>query len=367
MRIGIVIGELGVYGGQRVALSLAGALAARHEVTIVTFENARHRELVPEGVRHVHVSRRRRGLVGTAGLIFRLRHLFRSCGFTHVLAVMSYANIVSMVASLRLRNAPRMVVSEHSVTSEAITQERRPRLMRWLMVLLYARSSALVAVSDATMADLMQMGIRAKAVRRIYNPVELPTEADDVDPEHNWLAPGHQGRTLVVCGNLKPAKGYHIAVSALEHLPEDHRLVVVGEGPLLDDLRRQARRGGVEHRVAFVGRKSNPHPWIRAADAVVIPSLWEGFGLVAVEAARAGRPIVATRVGGLAEVGRIVGASLVEPGNPVALARAIVHILQSAGGADSAGSTSLFHPSFVATEYEALFMELAGEPGGNTV
>jgi glycosyltransferase involved in cell wall biosynthesis len=102
-------------------------------------------------------------------------------------------------------------------------------------------------------------------------------------------------------------------------------LLIAGEGPLDSELRRQARTAGVA--VRFLGPRRDVPALLAAADVVVVPSAWEGQPLIVQEALRAGRPLVATRVGGIAELTGDDGARLVPPGDPEALAAAVTRLL----------------------------------------
>ncbi len=79
--------------------------------------------------------------------------------------------------------------------------------------------------------------------------------------------------------------------------------------------------------VRFLGPRRDVPALLGAADVVVVPSTWEGQPLIVQEALRAGRPLVATRVGGIADLTGEDGAVLVPPGDPVALAAAVTRIL----------------------------------------
>jgi D-inositol-3-phosphate glycosyltransferase len=122
---------------------------------------------------------------------------------------------------------------------------------------------------------------------------------------------GIDGRpTLLFVGRIQPLKGADLAIRALGRVTPDARLLVVGgpSGPNgaseLEHLHRLAADLGLAERVRFVAPQ--PHErlatFYRAADVCVVPSRSESFGLVALEAAACGTPVVATRVGGLAMI-----------------------------------------------------------------
>src|SRR5215472_6911083 len=104
-------------------------------------------------------------------------------------------------------------------------------------------------------------------------------------------------------------------------------LAIAGEGPLVGELGAQARSAGVP--VRFLGRRADVPVLMAAADVVVVPSLWEGQPLVLQEALRAGRPVVASRAGGIPDLTGEDGALLVPPGDAAALARAVLTVLDN--------------------------------------
>ncbi len=194
-----------------------------------------------------------------------------------------------------------------------------------------ARAEAeVIACSDAILANGTE---EVEELRRHYDaPLERieviapgvdhaffsPGDRNGARAALGWASPGRisavggrraaQHPVLLFVGRIQPLKGLGVAVSALAELDHaDAELIVVGgpsgaDGPgelarvhhLVDEL-------GVGGRVRFV--EPQPHhllpTWYRAADVVLVPSRSESFGLVALEAAACGRPVVAAAVGGL--------------------------------------------------------------------
>jgi phosphatidylinositol alpha-mannosyltransferase len=150
------------------------------------------------------------------------------------------------------------------------------------------------------------------------------------------MPPGHQH--VLYVGRLEPRKGVEHLVHAMAALQRDGssaRLVVVGDGPDREDLEASARRTGIA--ATFVGRVSDEAlpGYYRAADVVCAPALGdESFGLVLLEAMAAGRPIVATRIAGYAELLEERGlARLVDAGDAAGLAREVSSLLGDPGEA----------------------------------
>lgn len=110
-------------------------------------------------------------------------------------------------------------------------------------------------------------------------------------------------------GRLEKEKRAEIALQALADARaagHDAGLTVVGEGREEARLRSLARAKGLERFVEFVGRRDDITPYLKEADAVLVPSVYEGYGLVIVEALAAGVPVIATDVGVARESGAII-------------------------------------------------------------
>ena len=152
------------------------------------------------------------------------------------------------------------------------------------------------------------------------------------------------GTPLVVCvGRLCPQKGQDVLLRAwpavAARLPAA-RLVLVGDGPDHRRLLRDAPAG-----VLLAGATADPLPWYQAADAVVLPSRWEGMALAPLEAMACGRPVVLTDVDGARESVPPADADgcVVPPGDPGALAEALLRLLTDPGRCAAAGLRALSH------------------------
>jgi glycogen(starch) synthase len=141
-----------------------------------------------------------------------------------------------------------------------------------------------------------------------------------------------EGPLLAYAGRLVYEKGVQDIVAALPELRYRHpglRMVIAGDGPYRAELQEEARRRDLHRAVSFAGFLGEDLPAVMAAtDALVVPSIYEPFGMVALEGASAGAPLAVAATGGLAEI--------VEPGvtgmtfpakNPDALAGAVSTLL----------------------------------------
>jgi glycogen(starch) synthase len=143
-----------------------------------------------------------------------------------------------------------------------------------------------------------------------------------------------EGPPMVVSwGRIQYEKGFQTLVAALPSLRYRHpdlRLVIAGRGPFLGELEAIAQGLGVDHMVAFPGFVPDDElrRLLHTCACAVIPSLYEPFGIVALEALAAGAPLVAAATGGLVEVLEGTGAALLyPPGDANALASALGRML----------------------------------------
>jgi glycosyltransferase involved in cell wall biosynthesis len=160
---------------------------------------------------------------------------------------------------------------------------------------------------------------------------------------------------VVGVGRLATQKGFGTLIQAAarwQRRPVVPLVLIAGDGPLDAELRRQARAAGVA--IRFLGPRHDVPALLGAADVVVVPSTWEGQPLVVQEALRAGRPLVATRVGGIADLTGDHGAVLVPPGDPVALATAVTRILDDPQAAARLAAAARARAAWLPTETAAV-------------
>ena len=155
------------------------------------------------------------------------------------------------------------------------------------------------------------------------------------------------GPLIVFIGRLEWEKGAHTLIDALPRLRRrlpGLRAVIAGRGGHAEELVKQARARRVSGAVDFVGWLPEPelHGLVAAADALVVPSLYEPFGLVALEGAALGAPLVVARTGGLAEfVDDGVTGRVFEPGDAGSLADSVTQTIRDPAGSQRMAGAAL--------------------------
>ena len=193
----------------------------------------------------------------------------------------------------------------------------------------------IVAISDAVAEYLRgEAALPEEKIVRIHYGIDPSPFRPELPPPSRRPAGDPSRRpTIGVVARLAPQKGHRVlfdALPAVRAAVPDVRARLVGHEELstVAELWAYAAERGVDDLIAFEGFR--PAVEVMADfDVFVLPSLWEGFGLVLVEAMAAGRPVVASAVGPIPEivVDGVTGL-LVPPGDPPALAEAIVRLLR---------------------------------------
>ncbi|MCS7263859.1 MAG: glycosyltransferase family 4 protein [Armatimonadetes bacterium] len=201
----------------------------------------------------------------------------------------------------------------------------------------YRQSEKVMAISETTKKLLIERGILAEKIsvvrlgvgNQIFEPVE---------PMSKWNGQMLTGRRVILSvSRLVERKGIDKVIEAmplvLERCP-DAVYIVVGDGSYGNRLKRLAQEKGVSDRVLFTGRVPDIRTFYHACDVFVLPTREnrkgdiEGFGLVYLEAAACGKPVIASLVGGVSDaVVPNETALIVDPYDPKSIADAIVKIL----------------------------------------
>ncbi len=304
-------------------------------------------------------------------------------------------NVGALLAAARLR--PQVTLSAHIVASPAMALiaaatgapgvqcyyakeiGRRPRLAAFAA----RRAAAIVSISSYTTGLLTRVGVPPERARLIAPGVDPPAAVGGGDERrgrvgadvvaHEDSIPAERPTVLTVARLADRYKGHDVMLRALAlvraQVP-DVEWVVVGDGPLRGELEARARETGVAASVRFLGAVSDAErdAWLRRCQLLAMPSrlppdgAGEGFGIVYLEAAAHGKPVVAGNVGGAVDaVGDGETGLLVDPTDAEAVAGAIVRLLSDPelarrlGAAGAARAKERAWP-LVAARYEELLL-----------
>ncbi len=283
---------------------------------------------------------------------------------THLVHADFYGLLVADAAG-----APLLISSRHN--DDAFRQRRIFQVTnRWLM----ARADAVLAISDAIgqfVADVE--GIEPDKVHVVHYGLDVPEHGISREEARETLRIRSDGVVFGFVGRLIEQKGVDVLIEAFARASREKpggALSIIGDGPLMKDLKRLAALRGVGPSVTFHGWVPDASALMSAFDALLVPSRWEGFGLVTLEAMSHRVPVIASRVSALPEivVDGVTGV-LHPPGDPDLLAEAMINglkdvsVLESYGQAGYERLLNRFTVAAMVAGTAGLYRELADANG----
>lgn len=236
---------------------------------------------------------------------------------------------MSLLTSAACRKEPprvSVIVSPPSRDLPA-TEQRYVRLKRWLLSRAYRQAAATVCVSEEVADDAAAFyGLQRQALQVLPNPIDiaqvrLRSEEQSVMSARRDPAASVPELHAAVIGRFTAEKEHSFAMEVVSEMarrpapssdqpsgmvPLVH-LHLVGSGPLESQLKERAQKLNIERYVHFYGYLTNPYPVLRSCDVAFVPSQYEGFPNIALEALALGVPLLMTDYGPTAR--QIVGSS----------------------------------------------------------
>lgn len=256
--------------------------------------------------------------------LLRLVKEFSARG-TQVVHTHSMAQLLYGGSAARLVGA-KVVHTEHDFYS--LRPPRRQRLLRRL-----ARMAHRVTAVAEPVREFLRdsVGVPEEKLVTIQNGVDVARFEFAKPIDRSQVGCADREFVIGCVARLSPEKGHAILLEAFHQMHAKHprsRLLLIGEGEEGPRLRASADRFGLNGAVRFLGLREDVPELLATCDAVVLPSLEEGFPMVLLEAMAAGKAVVATQVGAIPGV--VCNGDtglLVPPGDPTALATALGHVL----------------------------------------
>ena len=286
----------------------------------------------------------------------------------HQYTPLSYAAMARMLGS----GATRLIFTEHG---RHYPDQRRFKRVAANRLALIPMCDAITAVGHAVAEALTRFeSIPADRIQVIHNGIDpdrlvvsnpLQTRID----LRRSLAISADEPVILQVGSLRPVKDHLVSLHAMAELRRRNyrtTLLLAGDGPLRDQLIHLTHRLEISESVRFLGSRCDVASLWQAADVGLLTSRSEGISVALLEAMAAGKPIVATDVGGNSEIvqHQITGL-LIPPGQPTAAAQALHRILTDDSLATALGQTGAqrvtdhFHQSQMHAAYRQLYRRLS--------
>ena len=276
------------------------------------------------------------------------------------------------VAARLVRRRPRVIFTEHGRHYPDVTSRKRRFANRWLFDRMADRINAVCRFSARSLSE--KDGFRPERIEVIPNGIDPPLYAGliDVPQERRRLGLDPHRKYVACIARLHPVKDHATLLrgfGTVARCRPDTDLLLVGDGPLRQELERQVTAEGLVGRVRFLGVRDDVAALLRVVDVFTLTSVSEAASITLLEAMAAGRPVVVTAVGGNPEIVREgLDGLLVPRGDASFLANTLLTVLNDSDLAMTLGTngarrvTSDFLLEATISRYRALYDEVGRQP-----
>ena len=327
----LFLSDLLAYGGaSKLIYDLLPRMVAKGhecELLILTDDNSKYvEELRNKGVPVHIVPKDVKGHLGNVRYIKKwIEHGNYNIIHANLFPTIYYCSLVKRILG---KKCPPLVMTEHNTDN----RRRHKPFLRPVEKFVYKAYDHVISISDKTQENLCNwLGTEGEAKYTVIeNGIDLEKFMNSKSiPQNELYETYKEGDILLLTvGRFSVQKNHKKLIEALNLLPAKYKLLLCGEGELEKEIREQVTKLELSDRVVFLGFRKDIADIMRSADILVIPSIWEGFGLIAAEGMACGIPITASDVPGLSEVVGDAGIKF-NPNSPADISKAVSHISDS--------------------------------------
>ncbi|MFA6216035.1 MAG: glycosyltransferase [Candidatus Omnitrophota bacterium] len=298
-------------------------------------------------------------------LIIKLSKLFKDQNIDIVHSHNAAQWFYAVLACIGLKKT-KIIHTQHSTL-----RPEEFKLIYFLRYLAIRTTAVVCVVKNVAEYLLVKAKVNAKKIKVVYNGIDTKKYSNEaaLKPDKTVFGIPSVCRVIGNIARLAPVKdhktlmdGFKIAFSQLP----DIRLLLIGNGPMMEELKQYARQLNIEKEVIFLGDRRDIPELLRILDIFILSSLSEGLSITLLEAMSAALPIIATEVGGNPEVIANSKTGLLIPSrSPDKLAQAIIWMLQNHQESITMGRRALqvvieqFSIEKMTSEYEKLYCQIA--------
>jgi glycosyltransferase involved in cell wall biosynthesis len=334
-RIIIIINSLTGGGAEKIVTMLLHKLSRKkYLITLLVFTD-NFQYFIPEDIEIIILNKKK--IFGYILIIFRLKKIFTQKEPFCIISFLFRVNLVTIIAKKLSKVNSALIISErNNLTSSIMKSKIYWRIAgSYLIKKLYPLSTAIITPSKGVKKDLVDnFNIKSSKIHMIYNGIDIReiSEAAREIPDHGW----YQNKNypiIIGMGRLVKHKGFFDLINAFAEVSRYIKcyLVILGEGKELGNLKNLCKNLKIEKEVSFPGFQNNPYPFLSHSDIFVLPSYFEGFPNVILEAMVCGVPVISTKChyGPEELITNNVNGILIPVGNKASLVSSLKKLINS--------------------------------------
>ena len=264
--------------------------------------------------------------------IYKLKFLLNHYQIDLIISHLTHTNLHVSLSKLIFKDVKtKIVLTEHSILSDYMNsiQSLKQKVMSKLISYLYKKADKIISVSDAVKNNLItSWNIPNNLLIRIYNPINTIhiTKLANEKIDDNIVELYKNKKIIVSIGRLEVQKNHILLLKSVNILKNDFQefiLLIVGGGSMKKELIEYVNKNKLERYVQFLDYQVNPYKYLKLANTFVLPSSFEGFGIVLVEALYLNKNIVSTNILASREVLENEKYGILCEQNPIAMSNAL--------------------------------------------
>lgn len=255
--------------------------------------------------------------------IFKLAKIIKGYDIVHVHLFPALYFVAAALFFIRGRK-PKLVFTEHSTTNKRMTHPLLSKIDKYI----YSKYDKIICITDEIKRKLQQVyGIQEDRLKVIQNGVDIKKIEEAVPEDLSkllGLKNGDMSVALMQVAAFRKGKDQQTVIRALQHLPADYHLLLIGEGDYKLACEALAEELNLKSRVHFLGQRMDVPALIKGADILILSTEFEGLSLASIEAMASGKPFVASDVPGITDLVKDYGVLF-----PLGDDRFLAHELQA--------------------------------------
>lgn len=290
-RIAFFTPGLKIGGIERVFITYAEAFIQKdYEVTYVVCKNdGALNSALPPGLKIVSLGNKK-----LRNSLTPLYHYFKNNPVDYFITGSDIPNALSILICKLAKSKTKIIISQHNY----FNIEQHHLLSSLIINLLYNKAHSIFSVSEGITEMLLKRHVKSSLLKTIYNPINIVQIVKSANEKLGFQLPE---KYLLFLGRLGTVKNLPFLIESFNLVIQKDRdlhLVILGEGPMKEQLIQKAEKLNLVDKIHFLDSLSNPFPVLKKATAMILPSFSEALPTVILESFALGKTIISTPTNG---------------------------------------------------------------------